>query len=275
MSDNPIGKPYSQVYVERGKTVEDSHRFRQRLRGYLSALPQSHRVIIARAIARETGAETYFGNVASHMTECSLADLLDNITHITGALRIIRDESSPSFVSWLRFVDRALKEENVGYVVDNAGGIHPAHDEEFDVARRSTIAALGMPRYATARQFFEQGVADLKPPQDTRDAVRRTFEAVENVAKLMAPSISRLGASEVEKVLKPLATASLLGTERDATNLMLSSMANWVNGCQQYRHAPGTPEPDPPSLELAIWMVSTGASHLRWLVGIDQKLQGS
>jgi len=207
---------------------------------------------IARASEEETGTHVYDHTLAEHITNCSLVDLLDNVTHALNALKESDSRGDPH-VDWYGFVDRALREENVAYVLDEHGGVHPAHDDEFDAARRATIAALGLPRYATARDFFDQSIADLKPPQDTRDAVRKVFEAVENVAKLMAPQISRLGATEVEKQIKPLVSKMPSGTEREATNQMLNGLANWVNASQQYRHAPSTQEPEPPSLALAIW----------------------
>lgn len=271
MTEKPIGNPYSQVYLERGAAVEDSARFRARLREYLRNLPYSDRATIAERISEETGAHLYDANLAEHFTKCSLVDLLDNITH---ALNALEGSENPgrADAAWYGFVERALRQENVGYVLDKKGGVHPAYDEEFVASRLATIAALDLPRYRTAREYFEQCIADLKPPLDTRDAVRKVFEAVENVAKLITGNkIARLGAAEVEKNIKPLAMKTLTGAERDATHQMLTNLANWVNACQQYRHAPGTEEPGPPSLALAIWMVSVGAAHLRWLVDVDQK----
>jgi hypothetical protein len=273
MSDKPVGQPYSQVYVERGVPLEDSERFRLRLRGYLRDLSDYQLRQISTVISKETGAGVYVTNVAQHITECPLVDLLDNVTHAFDALIGTQgpNDRRPHF-DWLEFVARSLSEENLAYVVDGKGGVHPAHDQEFDASRRATIAALGLPRYSTARQFFDHGIADLKPPQDTRDAVRKVFEAVENVAKLMDPKLARLGATEVDKSIRPAAIKYLTGAERDATSQMINGFSDWVIACQPYRHAPGTQEPEPPSVDLAIWIVSTGASQLRWLISLDQKL---
>lgn len=272
MSDSkPVGKPYSHVYLERAAAVEDSPRLRNRLRAYLENLPHQHLGRVADRIGEETGARVDSSSVPRHFTECSLPDLLDNITHTVNALKGVTHQSGPwPAGSWFKFVQRCLREENLAYVLDEAGGVHPAFDEEFDALRRSTIAALSGPRYSAALHSFEESIADLKQPRDTRDAVRKVFDAIENVAKLMVPQISRLGATEVEKSLKPVAISGLTGAGKEATKLMLSGMADWVNACHQYRHAPGGEEPEPPSLELAIWIVSTGAGHLRWLVGVDQ-----
>lgn len=199
MSDKPVGKPFSHVYVERGAAVEHNARFRNRLRAYLRDLPDGYLGAIANLISKETGAHVYYGDIAKHFTECSLLDLLDNITHAFNALKTVSQSHPRPHVIWYGFVERSLKKENLAYALDAQCGVDPAFDEEFDVARRATIAALGLPRYSTARDFFDQSIADLKPPQDTRDAVRKAFEAVENVARLMVPQIALLGAAEVEK----------------------------------------------------------------------------
>jgi hypothetical protein len=271
MSEKPTGFQYSELYTQRGGATEDSIRLRKRLGFYLAHRPYNEREKVTACLREELGASAISSNLPMFFRDCALIDLLDSITIIYGELLISYSDHVSQ--GWLGFVARALEEENVAYRVDHEGGVHPAHDEEFTASRTATIALLDKPRYTAARKFFDEAVADLKQPHDTRDAIRKTFEAVENVAKLMVPSLSRLGATEVEKAIKPMATKSLTGVERDATNRMLASLAEWVNACHQYRHAPGSPEPDPPSLELALWMVSTGASHLRWLIAADQKLQ--
>jgi hypothetical protein len=85
MPEKPFGKPYSQIYLERGVATQDGARFRNRLRGYLRDLPDGYLSLIAKRISKETGAQTFYGNVARHFTECSPPDLLDNITHAANA----------------------------------------------------------------------------------------------------------------------------------------------------------------------------------------------
>jgi hypothetical protein len=259
----PFGKPYNLIYVERGKATEDSVRLRHRLGAYVAQSHQDSRIYIAQTLNRELAARTNFMQLDEYFQDCDVPDLLSAITHVRTALGKLGHE-------WVVFAQRAFKEENIAYSIDDKGGAHPAFDEEFDTSRQATISVLQSSRYAAALKDFSDAIADLKQPRDTRDAVRKTFEAVENVAKLMSSKISRLGMSEVQKVLKPVATERLEGTERDATNKMMTSFAEWVNACQPYRHAPGVEEPEPPSLELAIWIVSAGAAHLRWLVEVDQ-----
>jgi len=99
------------------------------------------------------------------------------------------------------------------------------------------------------------------------------YEAIENLFKLMlAGQASRLGKTEIDKYLKPKMTSLYNGHDLDSSKLMLSSLSEWVNGMQQYRHAPGATDPSGPPLDLAIFILSSGSSYLRWLLQIDEKL---
>ena len=50
---------------------------------------------------------------------------------------------------------------------------------------------------------------------------------------------------------------------------MLASLKDWVDAAHFYRHEPGTEEVAQPPLPLAVYLVSIGASHLRWLAELD------
>lgn len=275
MSDvPPSGRPYSQLYTERGVATADSRRFRARIGHYLRHLGLEARIRIAETLREEIGAKVRSEALGDFVEQCTLRDCLDSVTHVANSLWGPTSRASETARHWLAFVDRALKEENVGYRLDGRGGVHPAVDQEFDAQRRVTIAGLEGSRYVAVSSFFERSIDSLKPPYDTRDAVRNCFEAVENLVKLMVP-VARLTPTEVEKQIKSLVLAGLTGPERNASNLMLNSLGAWVTACQLYRHAAGQVEMDAPSLELAIWMVSDGAAHLRWLASVDAKLKTS
>jgi hypothetical protein len=99
-------------------------------------------------------------------------------------------------------------------------------------------------------------------------AVRRSFEAVENVLKNQY-NVPRLGASEIKAKLAPEVATRYSGRVVDAGNRLLASFAEWTNAAHQFRHAPGEADPSPPPADIAILMVSQAASHLRWLVSIS------
>jgi hypothetical protein len=99
------------------------------------------------------------------------------------------------------------------------------------------------------------------------------FEALEIATKLLDGRAARLGATEVERYLKPHCLGRFAdgSTERGAANLFLSSMADWVNALQAYRHGQAVEEPNPPPLDLAIALLSSGATYLRFLIEVSEQ----
>jgi hypothetical protein len=62
-------------------------------------------------------------------------------------------------------------------------------------------------------------------------------------------------------------------TARRSAAKMLSSLKDWVDAAHFYRHEQGIPdEVAQPPLGLAVYIVSTGASHVRWLAELDALL---
>lgn len=101
--------------------------------------------------------------------------------------------------------------------------------------------------------------------------VRFIFLANEEVFKLMF-SVDRLVASTARNHLKPEAHA---GTQsaKIASQEMANGFVKWVIAAQQYRHAPGEEHdgeenPAAPPQDLAIVIMSAGASYLRWLLAL-------
>ena len=77
----------------------------------------------------------------------------------------------------------------------------------------------------------------------------------------------------IENQLKPKAL-ELYAEDPVATesiSKVFEGLASWVDAMHIYRHGQGTTEPVAPPLEYAVYVVSTGASFLRWLVDIDEK----
>ena len=166
-------------------------------------------------------------------------------------------------------VERIFRQENLSYKIDNDGVVHYFQDQEFDESNSSVIAGLAKASHAAARGAFEEAAAALRgATPDTLTAVRRAFDAVENIFKMMF-SEPRLGTSEINKRLKPLLSTKYEGRTVDAAKLMASAMSEWVNACHNYRHAPGEPDPSPPPIEVAVALVSTAASHIRWLLTLE------
>jgi hypothetical protein len=278
-----LGQRFSQVYLERGLAGRDSSRFRERLAAYhsesLSKEIGNHAV--ASTIRRELGVKVtgiYDYDFDKFWRECTVRDLLDSITIVWNLARNRRHTSGELADRWLHFVRRALAEENLGYRVDDQGGVHYFVDEEFERNRVATLSVLGAAKYRAVLDAFESAHRHLdSDPPDTKASVRSAFEAMEILAKLIAGGrIARLGPPEVEQVLKPLARAAY-GSDAvasDAANQLLNGLSDWINAAQPYRHGQAVQEPTAPPIELAVSMLSMGATYLRWLIELSQASNG-
>lgn len=209
--------------------------------------------------------------VNQFLQSASPSDFLEAITVIAGKLaEIDRRYGSKYSKDWVKFVSRAFSEENLAFELDHAGGVHPRVDAAFQAQKAEAIAMLGRPRYLSALGHFKDAYESLDGGQpSTNRAIREMHLAVEDVFKLVQPSSSRLDAGEIAKLKGKLRGFS--GPELDALKLMLSAAADYSNASHQYRHAPGSEDPQPASLDTAVFMLSQGTSILRWLVAFDQR----
>lgn len=265
--DAPTGELFSRVYLERGKAQTDSKRFRARLGSFLKGISFTD-YQAARTIAQELGAVvpihgSYTNTVIrfdQFIATADRRDLLDTITIIYRST-IDRDRQK-----YLEFVARAMREENLSYRLDGEGGVHFYVDEEFERSRASTLSGLEGAQCAAAREAFEDAHRALLAA-DPLSAVRRSFDAVENVFKVRF-SVPRLGASEIKGNLTPYLSTIYSGRVADAAGRLAASFAEWTNAGHQFRHAPGEADPSPPPMDMAISMVAGAANYLRWLVSL-------
>ena len=271
----PAGQRFTFLYRDRSAKIPDSPRMRMRLAESLNAiLSGSHSYNVrstASLLRQEIGVPVFAqhgGDIRKVFAELSHDDLLDAVTVI---YRGFKPREPSRSQMWLEAVEKIFSEELISLSVDMSGGVHFAVDEEFAHGRQLAIDALGQARYNAVADFIHQSHAALDSrPADTRQAVRAMYEAIENLFKLMLPGqVSRLGKSEIDKHLKPKIADVYAGHDLDAAKLMLSSLSEWVNGMQQYRHAAGVTEPSGPPIDLAILIMSAGSSFLRWLLRID------
>ena len=272
----PIGERFSHVYIARGTPTKDSQRFRVRLGAFCKQFLNSYGTDFATAISRELGVDVPFvgmyRSISRFLLEAELRDVLDAITLIWRVLRQQRLERLAN--RWLQFVERTLKEENLGYRVDEAAGLHYFVDEEFERNRFATLQCLADPRYTAVAAEFENAYQKLdQDPADTKGAVRAVFEAVEILGKLMVGEnrMSRLTTHEINTHVRPIVESVY---QRDAValiaaNKFLDGLIDWVSSIHEYRHGQEVEEPAPPPLGLAVAMVSAGATYLRWLAEID------
>jgi hypothetical protein len=275
--DAPQGARFSHVYRDRGEAADDSPRMRRRLAALIDLHPNTIRVALAEFVTAQLGVEVpWVGGYRvfpTFLRECRLDDALDFITVVFQFFTSRHMINAAS--DWVRDVRVVLRDENVHYTVDDRGGVHYAVDEEFARNKAATIAALQANRYENALHAFEGGMTALSSiPIDCKGAIRGVFLSAEGLFRLIAPNAPRLGTTELG-ALEPL-IQRLYGQDRAAlpsTLKMLSSLKDWVEAAHFYRHEQGAQQVAQPPLHLTVYVVSAGASHIRWLAELDAQLQ--
>ncbi len=183
--------------------------------------------------------------------------------------------TTPEARAWKDFVERVLREENLGYSLDEQCGIHFFVDQEFEHNRVTVLRGLDAPRYAGVRTAFEDAYKYLDAdPTDTKAAVRSMFESMEILTKLMVDT-KNLNKWVVENTLKQ-SVQSLYGGDDVASRtagLAFDGFAKLIDGLHNYRHGQGKEETVSPPMSFAIYVLSSGAAFLRWLIEIDSSQQ--
>ncbi|RZI57223.1 MAG: hypothetical protein EOP14_05160 [Pseudomonas sp.] len=294
MTEKPVGELFSRLYIEQGAPVQDSAPFRNRLDAYLQATHYSEYAAIASYLRREAGlvvgsfygdrTNTTFYKFTDFFTQSPMPGVLSSLTLI---YRYLKDKFPerlstrnpanpwvhryPKADAWRQFVARAMREENTAFSVDAECGVHFFVDQEFERNRTSVVAALQAARYNAARTAYEQAHLYLdSQPVDTKAAVRSAFESLEIVARLMVPESRNLNKWMVENKLLPLALANVAdSTENAALLKIFESIGAFVDSIHLYRHGQGTEEPNAPSTAFAVYTVSSVATALRLLVGVE------
>lgn len=273
--DRPTGQRFTQVYLDPAPVSSDSIRLRNRVAEHFYGDHYEFGERVRAAILSELGCPIRrtgisANDVRTFLQECAHHDFLDAITVIAralpasyeGAIRV----SYPRHL-WIGFVNRALSETNVAFVLDEKAGVHPRIDTAFVANRQSAVAGLEIAKHRAALEHFEEAFAALDGATPrTGHAIREMHLALETVFKQAFAKAARMDVGEINNLLKPRVVDRLRGPELEAAKLMLTSAGNFVSAGHQFRHANGEPEPVPPSLELTVWMLSQGTAFLRWLV---------
>lgn len=273
----PAANRFSQLYLERDTPGADSVRFRNRLQSfYWNNLYNSSWHEITNAIQQELGVvlswEDGYLKLRRFFTNEELRDILDSITLIYNAVKAQRKPDLAE--QWRSFVEQALKEENLCYRIDKKAVVHYLVDEEFERSRISVLKALENQRYAGIKAAFEDSHRYLDTdPIDTKASVRSMFESIEILVKLMVPSVPRLTKNVIKTELKKIVTTAYRddSVAIETIEKIFNGLGEWVDALHNYRHGQGKEEPVVPPLDFAIYVFSSGASFLRWLIEIDQK----
>lgn len=280
--DLPVGQLFTHVYLQGVPLLQDSENFRRRLGVYLDQNHSQQKSQLVSYLRQETGLQVSRRGLAYHLedflVEVELKYLLDLITL---TWRCFQQENMKSYVQrgsafrWHQFVSRCFREEKLGYQLDVECGVHYFVDEEFERNRVATLSLLGTERYSGVRHSFEAAYTYLdSSPPDTKASVRSLFESVEILTKLMV-NTSNLNQYAVKNMLKEKALTLYTMDEVAAKVVsgMFDSLATWVHSIHDYRHGQGQEEPVAPPIQLAVYIISSGAAFLRWLVEIDVSTQ--
>ncbi|MEX3957344.1 hypothetical protein [Trinickia sp. EG282A] len=274
----PVGQLFTHVYQDRGAPALDSSEFRERLANYMYARFHDDRVALSEYLAVETGYVSRFAwqNWRAALCDISVGRVLSVVTLIWRFFthRGTRDLTYAAKArSWKDFVERAMREENVSYRLDERCGVHYLVDAEFEHNRSTMIRALGDVKYAAVRAVFEQAHSYLEPAAlDTKSAVRLIFEALEILAKQMVTT-KNLNKYCAQKLLKDVAL-KVIDSDQIADQVITAtfiSFGEWIDGLHLYRHGQDTAAPIAPPIDLAVHILSAGTAYLRLLLDIDQK----
>ncbi|KQQ15522.1 hypothetical protein ASF56_23850 [Methylobacterium sp. Leaf122] len=267
---------FSDIYFQPSALQDDSPRMRAQLAAtYTNVVNFNERQEARDYIQQHCGvmarSSKSYDPLDIHFLQGNLRDVLDSITAIADWL-----DSQQYFgdkKTWLSEVQRIFDQQHVKYALDSHGTVRLRVDKDFEVQREATLSGLNLIRYAAVRVEFEAAYRALSATHgDGKQAVRSVFEACEVTFRLMFPNTRRVGAPEIGANLTPLVEQHYADDlpALEAAKKLVQGFAAWVASAQFYRHGQGQEEPNQPPLEVAVAVLSSGASYLRWLVHLDQ-----
>ena len=265
---------FSQIYLQPPELVSDSGRARTRVGALFSDFDEPDRLGMRRFLHRELGVcpvGPYSHEFERFLAKAEIRDFLDTITCIYEWL--LANNRRVAAAKWLQAVQRIFAEERLRYRVDDDGVVHFAVDENFESTRNSTLAGLVHSRFQGSREAFERAYEHLaEQPPDSKLAIRAIFEAVEIAFRVIFPGAIRIGSEQINQHLRPLLQRryAASATQTRTQQKLASSLAEWIEAIHPYRHGEGDEDPVQVPLDFAIWAISSGAAHLRWLIQLDQ-----
>lgn len=284
----PIGIPFSQLYSRPAALLADSPALRLRLGGYINRSLEKEIDGLVTTLKVEGGMKVphsgYRWDFEQFFEKASLGDVLTAITLVWRFLTNMEEakkylgirDSILKSKDWREFVARAFEEQAVGYSVDEHCGVHYFVDAEFQRNLVSVVAGLGHHRYQAVKAALDDAQGYLEAvPNDTKAAVRSAFEAMEILGRLMVPAARNLNKGMIEREIKPLMLQGVTEpTDIDMIGKMMDGFGQLVDSIHLYRHGQGVQVPIAPPVEVAVYVLSSSASLIRWMAGVDAKIQG-
>lgn len=271
--EQPQGQRYSLIYLKPEELSSDSQRMRKRLAITFDELvSRDEHSDLGRALESELGISVLHDGLYDNYIRWD--DLLhwetrDVLCTITLLGRYARRKSENAARRLNERIRRILIEECVGYTLDSSFGVHPAVDAAFRAELAGVLRGLEAGGYAAARSYIERADAHLLPEGDRREAVKSSFDAVENVFKILCPRAQSLNKLAIDSYLRPeIDRIYLEAVAKRAAHKMYQALTDWSDACHNYRHASGDAALDLPPEELAVALVSQGLGYVRWLVDL-------
>jgi hypothetical protein len=219
---------------------------------------------------RQVGVSRYYINWEKSLKELAVSDFLDIITAAIRFQPMRRKYKDRTIVEYdlLAFTRRVFAEQSVAYQIDDMGGCHPLVDAAFAISTSGLIRNLtALELKAASEHILKAEHALLAGSYNGRQAIRSTFDAAENLAKLIFRNAIQLDKALIVSKLGPyLLAGSNAGTiERRASEKLVNALTDWVESAHFYRHASGDTEDTPPSEAYVLAFVSQGFSIIRWI----------
>ena len=239
------GDRFSFLYLQSGDPVPDSARARHRVGALFSeAAFMTHGKELAAHLGRNLGIPVPGdGHKQSHwhqfVRDCRTADFFDVVTVVYRYLFWHVNESAANW--WRDAVRQIFNDENLAYQIDDAGGVHPRVDREFQRNVVSAVAGFQSERYKKDSRVDEHQLAQSQcRTSQLQASMACNIFSRGNTLGLMFP-YARLTTDEVKRRLRPLVDLAYEGdaTAQKAAHLILDGFEQWVESSQHYRHQPG------------------------------------
>lgn len=267
-TNKPKGRLFSRLYIARQEDKKDSARWRRRLyEAFLNAASDSEKTELAKIIRARLGIDyprAHYGyDHEEYWTEASLHDVLDGITLATS----LWSHSPQKKQYWLQVIESIFRDEGMGYTVDEAGGVHPHVDVEFQRSKAIVLRKLEASGQKVIEELVNRALEGIDGrSQNHKNALRDIHEAVETLVKGITGE-SRLDGVAIRKLGDRFVT-SLGADERAAnyTRAMCRSLEDWANAFHEYRHGKSSDAALDPPEHIAVQGVSTGLAWIRWIL---------
>jgi hypothetical protein len=255
--------PFSRRILPSGPRNVDNQKLRNRVIQYVSGLLLVYQNSVRREVSIQTGDHR---PLVEYLTNCDWMELIDSVAYIANGL-----EPWPELrTEWLKFITTAFEQEHVTFKIEADGSPVSVVDEAFSELVEATLDELNDPLFETARQHCVLALKKFKRPDTLGESIEQVFKAAENIYRMTSKK-DGIGAG-VSDYYRGRWVSRLAGPEKEAVERMSTSLKEWVNAVHPFRHADSSPKPTPPSRETAVWLITCGMSHIRWMAHVHRDL---